>query len=286
MTALTTTPVVLESEPGSDVALPKLARQVAINVAERAGDLLRDGAARGTAVTAKGSADVVTQLDLDAEALIVGELRASFPGHRIVAEESGLVGAVRSRYTWLVDPLDGTNNLAIGLAAYGVGIALCEQGVPVLGVVHDPVHRTTWSAVRGRGVVTRGSMPEKRRRDERRGLVLAWTQGHGLARDDATTANGLKSALEGASQRVLQLWAPLLCWVMLARGDIDGLVGYHAEAIDLPAGSLIAREAGIDIRTFTGRRFDDRIDSTAAERTFVAARPDRIDQLLEVVSDV
>ncbi len=47
----------------------------------------------------------------------------------------------------LVDPLDGTNNGAIRLPAYVVGIALCAADLPVLGVVHDPVAGQTWSAI-------------------------------------------------------------------------------------------------------------------------------------------
>ncbi|MGH3769975.1 MAG: inositol monophosphatase family protein [Pseudonocardiaceae bacterium] len=260
------------------------ARSVAVTAAEAAGALLRAGATKDLGVRTKDAdGDVVTELDLAAEHLIVGHIRDAFPRHRIIAEESGLLDADDSSWTWLVDPLDGTNNMVIGLSVYVVGIALCENKVPVLGIVHDPVAGQTWSAVRDRG--TRGPSgmticPPYR--PAPCGPLLAWTQGHGVGRTD-DTARAMRMVLESGARRVLQLWAPLLSWVMLARGDIDGFVGYRPEAVDLPAGSLIAQEAGITVCGLDGSVFDERIDLPAAHRSFVAGRSEAIGDLLALV---
>lgn len=259
------------------------AREVAVSAVETAGMLLRQRATDDLGICAKDEAgDVVTDLDLAAERLIVGRIRERFPSHPIIAEESGLLDAPDSSWTWLIDPLDGTNNVVIGLNTYVVGVALCRDRVPVLGVVHDPVAGHTWSAVRDRGV--RGPAgallhPARRIRGE---PVLAWTQGHGVGRSDGT-ALALRGALESGARRVLQLWAPLLSWVMLARGDIDGFVGYLPEAVDLPAGSLIAQEAGMAVRALRGSAFDERFDVSAEGRSFVAGRPEVMPRLLGMV---
>jgi myo-inositol-1(or 4)-monophosphatase len=261
------------------------ARSVALAAAEAAGTLLRSSSTTGCLdIRAKGiTGDVVTQLDLAAERLIVERIRNVFPHHRIVAEESGLLDGDDSSWAWLVDPLDGTNNMVIGLNTYVVGIALCENRRPVLGVVHDPVAGQTWSAVRGQGTQgptgTAKCQPHKSVSAE---PVLAWTQGHGVGRTDGT-AQALRAVLESSAKRVLQLWAPLLSWVMLARGDIDGFVGYRAEAIDLPAGSLIAQEAGITVSAFDGSPFDEDFELPDEYRSFVAGRPEVIQQLFSLV---
>ncbi|MGH8880877.1 MAG: inositol monophosphatase family protein, partial [Stackebrandtia sp.] len=210
-------------------------------------------------------------------------IRNAFPSHRIIAEESGLLDADDSSWAWLVDPLDGTNNVVIGLNTYVVGIALCKDRVPVLGVVHDPVAGQTWSAVRGRGAHGPGGpMVCPPYRPATGGPVLAWTQGHGVGRAN-DTARALRTTLESGVKRVLQLWAPLLSWVMLARGDIDGFVGYRPEAIDLPAGSLIAQEAGITMRALDGSPFDEHVDLPDDNRSFVAGHPETIPALLALV---
>ncbi|WP_344875627.1 inositol monophosphatase family protein [Nonomuraea antimicrobica] len=260
---------------------------VAVEAAEAAGALLREGVRSagedlaGLGVRAKGAAgDVVTDLDLASEKLLLERILTAYPSHTVIAEESGLAGAAGGEWTWLVDPLDGTNNVAIGLPAYVVGVALCRDGCPQLGVVHDPVSAQTWSAVRGGGAVaSSGARLAAPYAPSPHGPLLAWTQGYGLARDD-TTVRRLKTALDLNARRVLQLWAPLLAWAMLARGDIDGIVGYRAGVVDLPAGALLAQEAGIEIRALDGGPYEECIDTPADERSFVAAHPRALPGLL------
>jgi myo-inositol-1(or 4)-monophosphatase len=262
------------------------ARRLAVDSAEAAGRLLLRGAGEPIEVHAKGrSGDVVTNLDLAAERLIVERIRDSYPDHKIIAEESGASG-IDAEWTWLIDPLDGTNNIAIGLRDYVVGIALCRLRTPLVAVIRDPVSGQTWSAVRGEG--TRCGQQDiddtgaKRRAD--RPLVLAWTQGHEVARDDSA-ARALKLVMEASAHRVLQLWAPLMSWMMLARGDIDGIIGYRPESVDLPAGALIAVEAGMSVVHLDGTGFDDRIGRPAASRSFIAGPPHQISVLLEFAAE-
>ncbi|MFF7455623.1 inositol monophosphatase family protein [Kitasatospora sp. NPDC008115] len=260
--------------------------RVAVRAAEDAGALLRSRFHGAFRVDAKGAdGDVVTELDLLAEELLTRRLAGRFPADRIRAEEGGgRPGAPGARRTWLVDPLDGSNNVVIGLPAYVVGVALCVDDEPVLGVVHDPVAGHTWRAVRGAGAYG----PAGRLRAPARPLraarpVLGWTQGHGVPAGDPV-ARALKDALEAGAGRVLQLWAPLLTWSLLARGLIDGFVGHRAEEIDLPAGLLLATEAGLEVRTLDGGPFSARTGRPEAARSYVAARPEALPYLLDLVA--
>jgi hypothetical protein len=106
-------------------------------------------------------------------------------------------------------------------SAYVVGVGLCAGRSPVLGVVHSPVSRKTWWAVRGGGV---HGCPPVSPRTRRSGAlpVLAWTQGHHVPRQDVM-ARVLRMGLESMSQRLLQLWSPLLSWIMLAGATLMDL---------------------------------------------------------------
>ncbi|MER6961188.1 inositol monophosphatase family protein [Streptomyces sp. NPDC000618] len=270
--------------------------RTAVAAAEAAGALLRSRFPDGFAARPKGDrGDVVTDLDLLAEAVVVDRIRAEFPHDRVLAEEAGDLGGDGGRgggrggdggRTWLVDPLDGSNNVVIGLPVYVVGVALCVDGAPVVGVVHDPVTGRTWSARHGGGA--HGPAGRLRtpagRPPSPAGPLLAWTQGHAVRRDDPAV-RALRHTLELRSRRLLQLWAPLLAWAMLARGDIDGFVGYRAEAIDLPAGALLAREAGVVLRHLDGRDFTGGFTGPDTERSFVAGRPELLPSLLELVAE-
>jgi myo-inositol-1(or 4)-monophosphatase len=260
-------------------------RKVAVETAEAAGALVCKSFGTDLEVSAKGAAgDVVTSLDLALEELIVGQLHRYFPSHCIVTEERGELYSGGSPWTWLVDPLDGSNNIAIGLPVIAIGLALCHERVPVLGVVHEPITHKTWSAVRNEkacdtdGELLRRPLPRANRRS-----VVAWTQGYGVGRHDLVAAS-LRAGLQHYSHRVLELWAPLTSWAMLARGDIDGIIGYRIGELDLHAGALIAAMTGIEIREFDGAPFDPRFGGLAENRSLVAAVPERLAELLAVVS--
>lgn len=256
--------------------------EVAVDAAAEAGDLVRDRLRDSIRVCAKGDrGDVVTELDLLAEQIIVARLRDSFPEDLIHSEEAGTLGSARSGRQWLVDPLDGTNNVVIGLSACAIGVSLCEGLRPVLSVVHEPVTGDTWWAEAGYGAHGRhGPLTGPARPAAR--PVLAWTQGYAVTSEDRT-ARRLRAALEGHARRLVQLWAPLLVWGMLARGGIDGFIGYRPELIELPGGALLAAEAGLELRTFRGEPYVPAL--APADDGFVAARPDMLPELLRLVAE-
>ncbi|MEU8888216.1 inositol monophosphatase family protein [Streptomyces sp. NPDC048442] len=259
-------------------------RKVAAAAVEEAGDLLRDRYGQVRTVTGKGAAgDVVTDLDLASEEIVLGRLRQHFPGDRILSEEAGeLTG--EGRRTWLVDPLDGSNNVAIGLCVYVVGVGLCLGERPVVGVVHEPVSRQTWYAVAGQGAHGPGGpLPGPAPVPPAAGPVVAWTQGYEVPRADPVAA-ALRATLEQRCRRVLQLWAPLVGWSLLARGAIDAFVGYRAEGVDLPAGALLAAEAGAELRTLEGGPFRPGFSGPGSGRSFVAGRGRTLEYVLEEVA--
>ncbi|MCX5201848.1 inositol monophosphatase [Streptomyces sp. NBC_00237] len=259
-------------------------RKVAVAAAEEAGDLLRGRYGQLRTITGKGSAgDVVTDLDLASERIVLDRIRRHFPTDRILSEEAG-ESAGQGERTWLVDPLDGSNNVAIGLCVYVVGVGLCLGERPVVGVVHEPVTHQTWHAVAGRGAHgPRGRLTGPAPRLPAAGPVVAWTQGYDVDRADPFAA-ALRGGLERRCRRVLQLWAPLVGWSLLARGSIDAFVGYRAEGVDLPAGALLAAEAGVELTTLDGSPFRPGFSGPGSGRSFVAGRGATLAYVLEEVA--
>src|SRR2546422_10427204 len=125
--------------------------EVAVDAATRAGELLRSrfGSLRHIAYKS-GPTNLVTEMDGQAEALIVEAIRRRFPDHAVLAEESGASGGA-TPYRWIVDPLDGTTNYAHGVPLFAVSIALEVEGRLELGVVVDPSRDERFTARRGGG---------------------------------------------------------------------------------------------------------------------------------------
>ncbi|MFT6804544.1 MAG: myo-inositol-1(or 4)-monophosphatase [Nitriliruptoraceae bacterium] len=119
----------------------------------RVGPLDRSGR---TAHTVKPDGSPVTPVDVEVDERIVAAVAATFDGHGVVSEELDAV-AGDHEWQWVVDPVDGTSNFAAGLPHWGVAIALCHGGVPVLGVVDAPDLDRRWVAVRGDGCTRDGA---------------------------------------------------------------------------------------------------------------------------------
>ena len=87
-----------------------------------------------------------------AEDAIIATILEAYPGHGILAEESGREhGARHSDYVWIIDPLDGTTNFIHGFPQYCVSIAIQHRGVTEHGVVYDPLRQEIFTASRGQG---------------------------------------------------------------------------------------------------------------------------------------
>ncbi len=98
----------------------------------------------------ESQSSIVTQADLKSDALISALIRKRFPTHNIVSEESGFSN-MKSKYTWVIDPLDGTSNFASAIPWFGVLIALFEENIPVMGGAYLPVPDQMYIAEKGKG---------------------------------------------------------------------------------------------------------------------------------------
>jgi len=93
---------------------------------------------------------MVSDADRDAEAMIRRILRAARPGDTILGEE-GEPDAGISGLQWVIDPLDGTTNFLFGVPQWAVSVACEDEIGGMVGVIHSPCHRETFTAIRGAG---------------------------------------------------------------------------------------------------------------------------------------
>jgi myo-inositol-1(or 4)-monophosphatase len=260
-----------------------IAKELAIKAVIKAGKLAKDYFDKDKEISEKEHGDLVTMVDHLAEKEILSEILCHFPNHQIRSEETGWTGE-EGEWLWLVDPLDGTNNYAIGLPVYGVSITLIYNKQPVLGVIYDSHLEDLYIAEKGKGT-SRNGVPisvevstAAFKRKVFRGMTVGWIQGHHVQKEAG--AMDLKQKMDLAFKRVLRLWAPSLLWCMLARGDLDGIVLYNSEGDDLYAGILMAKEAGVAVVDFSGNNFE----GLNPEPYIIACNPKYIDDFLSLVN--
>ena len=134
----------------------KQAQRVAIEAAKAAGQRILAGYEEELTVTIKSdAADKVTQVDIEAQDLIVQHITTQYPEHGVMGEEDLHTGK-DAEYRWVIDPLDGTSNYTRRLPHVGVSIALQKEGESIVGVLYFPVYDHTYSAVKGGGAFLNG----------------------------------------------------------------------------------------------------------------------------------
>lgn len=129
-----------------------IARRVARAAAAKIAELYaacQAGAAAGTVF--KGDDGPVTAADHAANQLILRELGAAFPGDALLSEENPESWITTGEWTWMIDPLDGTEEFLKQNGEFMVMIGLAHRGVPVVGVVIEPATGDEYWACRGRG---------------------------------------------------------------------------------------------------------------------------------------
>jgi myo-inositol-1(or 4)-monophosphatase len=214
--------------------------ELALDLARRAGGILRDGLGRAT-VEHKGPLELVTEFDRASERFIVERLTAALPDDGLLAEE----GSRRpgTHWLWHIDPLDGTTNYAHGLPHFAVSIAGERDGVLEFGVVYDPMRDEMFRAVRGRGaflddrplqVSTVAALEESL-------LVTGFPYD---LRQNPDNNLALFAHLAQRSLAVRRFGAAALDLAYVAAGRFDAYWELRLAPWDLAAGVVLVREAG------------------------------------------
>ncbi|WP_317055360.1 inositol monophosphatase family protein [Roseovarius rhodophyticola] len=219
---------------------------VAINLAQEAGALLleywHDRAA--LSVSTKRAGDFVSRADHAAEHHLRTGLLNAFPEDSWLGEETGARAAGARR--WVVDPLDGTTNFLRGLGHWAVSVALEDNGVLTVGVVHDPLRRETFSARIGQGAYLNGvPMAVSHTSLMSNALFGTGVPFGGMAHipDHAADIANLMPHCAG----MRRMGAAALDLAYVAAGRLDGFWERRLQPWDIAAGLLLLREAGAQV---------------------------------------
>lgn len=116
---------------------------LASHLADEAGDVVRRHFRQPFDVESKGDETPVTVADRGVEAALRQIIEKTRPDDGILGEEYGPKNS-KNGFTWVLDPIDGTKSFIIGRPTFGTLIALCKDGVPILGVIDQPIAKERW----------------------------------------------------------------------------------------------------------------------------------------------
>lgn len=222
--------------------------------------------------------DLVTVADLEAEKEIVSIIRGAYPDHNILAEEN-VYNKTASEYTWIIDPLDGTNNFASGLPIFCVSIALARNDEILLGAIYDATRGELFTAEKGSGAYLNERRISVTKIDRLEDALLVTGFYYDRGEDMIENLERIKRFLVGGILGVRRLGAAALDLAYVASGRASGFWEFILSPWDFAAGKVIVEEAGGKV---TGRHGEPIGIRT---KPFVVASNSRIhDQILAVLN--
>lgn len=227
--------------------------QTAVEAASSAGRLIREAFGERHSSRAKSNArDLVTEVDIQSQAVIAEILRRDFGEIPVVAEE-GRQESCEADTLWLVDPLDGTTNFTRGLELFTVSICLSVNLRPVAAVVYHPIFDHLYTAESGGGAWLNG----RQLRVSANAALEEFTVSSNLSYHNEERLvildNISRLMMNTAGLRLIFSVALELC--LVGRGSFDAAMIYKANSWDMAAGCLIAREAGGRVSNWLGEEW-------------------------------
>ncbi len=228
-------------------------KRIGIKAAFESGKILKSYFGNISDIRKKGAVDLVTEADTASEEIIIGIIRETFPGHSILAEESGLDQG-DADHQWIIDPLDGTINFAHQLPIFSISIAYAFKGTPVMGLVLNPVTGELFSAVAGEGAFLNDRPIQVSDTRVVQESLLATGFPYDLLSMFDTITNRLDNCLR-AAQGIRRLGSAAIDLCALACGRFDGFWEQNLHPWDTAAAVLIASEAGAVVTDFANKPF-------------------------------
>ena len=221
----------------------------AITAAQAAGERLRQAFGHDLKVNSTYAHDIKLAADVECQDLIYKILLDHFPNTRCIGEEGNHPGDPSAKHEWIVDPIDGTMNLAMGIPHFCVSIAAREAATEriVLGVIYDPLRNELFTAERGTGAYLNGVRLKVSTRSKLSEAVLA--VGFAKSQESIDHCLELYKVYGNAARKLRAMGSAALDLAYVAAGRLDAYIEQGVNLWDIAAGVVLVEEAGGVVET-------------------------------------
>lgn len=228
--------------------------KIIIKAAHEAGKIIMAGFGKTMTTHQKTtSGDFYIQIDIDAEDKILETLNGHFGDFNLLAEESG-EKKNGSDITFVIDPLDGTNNFVLGIPYFSVSIGMMKKEEIVFSCVYNPTLKHTYFAKKGEGAYKMSSSGHVElgvsNKESIENSVVSFVAGYSTMVE--TRMKFGKKMYEANVSRILDHWCPTLDYCALASGKLEAIINNDDDRHEAIVGKLLITEAGGKIITLEG----------------------------------
>jgi myo-inositol-1(or 4)-monophosphatase len=253
---------------------------IAVTAARNASRVIMRSVGRVEAhqISEKKINDFVTEVDKAAEKEIIQTIYKSYPDHKIIAEESGVLEG-DDTFTWIIDPLDGTTNFIHGIPHFSISIAVRHKGKIEHGVIYDPIRNELFTASRGDGA----RLNDRRMRVSTNNRLERSLIGTGFPfKNPENISVYLSIFTEMLSQTggMRRAGSAALDLAYVAAGRFDGFWELGLSEWDMAAGILLIQEAGGLVSDIHGE------EKCLETGNIIAGNPKIFKNLLQIIKPI
>ena len=226
-------------------------------IVKEAGEILKYGYYNAKKVDFKSEVDLVTEYDVKIENFLKEKISKIYPDFEIVAEESFDNLDDIPKKAIFIDPIDGTTNFVHNIAYVGISIGIYEDGIPIEGVVYNPILDELFEAKKGAGAFLNG---EKLRVSKSKTLTSSLIatgfpytkikKGKDYKWVIDTMANLLPKTRD-----IRRLGSASIDLSYVACGRFSGFYEINLKPWDVAAGILLVKEAGGEVTNHKGENY-------------------------------
>jgi myo-inositol-1(or 4)-monophosphatase len=220
-------------------------RAFAVDLARRAGEVIRTNFQLGTSKTWKDDGTPLTVTDLMVNEMVLKNVAEFFPDHGVIGEEASTRPNDKREWVWICDPIDGTVPFSHGIPNFVFSLALTHHNEPVLGVVYDPMADRMYVAEKGKGAFLNDEPVRVSSVSEFNSLVID-------LEDPTADGQDLRYALRKRGALVTTLWSAVYAGSCVAGGGIAGAVCFPTHIWDAAALAILVTEAGGKVTDLDG----------------------------------
>lgn len=216
-------------------------------LANISGEIIRRYFRRHVEAQEKADMSPVTAADMEAEKSMRAMILSTFPQHGVIGEEFGATNE-GAEYTWVLDPIDGTKSFMIGRPIFGTLIGLVRNGVPVLGVIDQPIIGERWLGIQGFATNFNYNPAHVRPCNALKSAVFCTTSPHLFDKKDTPAFERVQA---GAKYTIYG--GDCYSYGLLANGMVDIIIETGLKAHDFCALVPIVKGAGGQMTDWNGQ---------------------------------
>lgn len=219
-----------------------------IDAVKEAGIFLKNNFGKAAKIEYKGDRNLATNLDKEAERMILDKIKTKFPHHGIIGEEFGN-SDIDKEFIWIIDPLDGTHNYIRKMPVFGVSIGIVQKGRFIAGFIYMPIEDELYVGEKANGAYKNSQKISVSSKKDLKECSLSFDSSIRLSPDIMSqvlrdlSKEVFNVRMFGSSVRVL---------TYVAEGVLDASVEFHDMPWDFAGGVCIIEEAGGKITNLKG----------------------------------